>query len=480
MILYIVTRTIKYRIVHSVLALRVCWYCYYIPIVMIPTFFLISAISFGNTDYDDEGSKPLMTGRVQAAIFIVIFSVLLSVGILTNDIHNLAFIPKVPLSKFIGSTGTYSYGPLFYGIYTWVGAAVIIGVVYLVWITKKRSNWRKIVYILIPLNLVPLVNEIGTVMEAKGLERMYHEPEVYVFALIVILEICLRNRLISYNEDYPGIFSKMSIHAVITGSDFDSVYQTDEPIDVNQEQMEWALQSPVYLDEDTKLFGMQIRGGNVFWTVDESEINRMNSSLEEANETLDLENKLIQYEHDQKEERSRIDARNLVYGKAATSVYKEQKQIEEILEGMKPGDEDFREKVAIVSLLNAFVKRKSNFVLTYSEDESISSREIYLAIEEMIRFTGYLGVLGSVENMSGGSFSYFDTLSLYDTFLLVVEKVIGDITKLLVVISDDGIRMIMDYSEDFDMVSDGWDITTDREGESLYVTVSAQRGGEDG
>jgi hypothetical protein len=69
----------------------------------------------------------------------------------------------------------------------------------------------------------------------------------------------------------------------------------------------------------------------------------------------------------------------------------------------------------------------------------------------MIRFTGFLGVLGSVENMSGGSFSYFDTLSLYDTFLLVVEKVIGDITKLLVVISDDGIRMIMDYSEDFDM-----------------------------
>ena len=62
MILYIVTRTVRYRIVHSVLALRVCWYCYYIPIVMIPSFFLISAISFGNTDYDDEGSKPLMTG----------------------------------------------------------------------------------------------------------------------------------------------------------------------------------------------------------------------------------------------------------------------------------------------------------------------------------------------------------------------------------------------------------------------------------
>ena len=272
----------------------------------------------------------------------------------------------------------------------------------------------------------------------------------------------------------------MSIPAVITSSDFNSIYTTETQLDITDEEMQRALEAPVLINEDTRLFGMQIRGGNVFWTVDESEINRMNESLEEANETLDLENKLIKYEHDQKEERSRIDARNLVYRKAANTVYREQKRIEQILDDTHPGDIDFREKVAVVSLLNAFVKRKSNFVLTYSEDESISSREIYLAIEEMIRFTGYLGVLGSVENMSRGSFSYADTLSLYDTFLRLLEMVLDKITKLLVVITDDGIRMIMDYKEELILESEDWDISSDLEGESLYVTVSARKGGEHG
>ena len=244
--------------------------------------------------------------------------------------------------------------------------------------------------------------------------------------------------------------------------------------------MEWALQLPVFIDEDTKLCGMKVRGGNVFWTEDQSEINKMNSSLEEANETLDLENKLIKYENDQKEERARIDARNQVYRKAATSVYTEQKIIERLLSNMNPGDENFRRDVAYVSIYNAYVKRKSNFVLTYSEEERISSRELYLAMDEMIRFTGYLGVLGSVENMSKGSLSYKSTLSLYELFLNLGELVLNDITKLLVVITEDGIRMIMDYPDDIEIEHDDWNISTDREGKSLYVTISEKRGGENG
>ena len=482
MIFYIVIRSVKYRIVGSVWGARACWYLYYIPIVMIPSFFLISAVSFGSTRlYDEsESGRKKLSGRVSISILIVLFSLFLSGCILTNDIHNLAFIPNVPLEEFEGRSGTYSYGPLTYAVYAWVVVAVVVGVVYFVWLTNKVSNWRKIGFILIPLALVPAINELGAMLEEIGFERMYHEPEVYVFALIVILEICLRNRIISYNEDYQGIFSKMSIPAVITSSDFNSIYTTETQLDITDEEMQRALEAPVLINEDTRLFGMQIRGGNVFWTVDESEINRMNESLEEANETLDLENKLIKYEHDQKEERSRIDARNLVYRKAANTVYREQKRIEQILDDTHPGDIDFREKVAVVSLLNAFVKRKSNFVLTYSEDESISSREIYLAIEEMIRFTGYLGVLGSVENMSRGSFSYADTLSLYDTFLRLLEMVLDKITKLLVVITDDGIRMIMDYKEELVLESEDWDISSDLEGESLYVTVSARKGGEHG
>ena len=454
MLIYMILRTVKYRIVGSAIAMRLCWYSYYIPIVMIPSFFLISAISFGSNSVPEDLSSPKLAGRVNMFSVIASFSVLLSLGVVTNDIHNLAFIPKVPLEEFSGENGTYSHGPLFYGVYIWVVVAVTIGVAYLI--------------------------HVGDFLESIGRETLYKMPELYVFALIAVLEICLRNRLITYNEDYRGIFSQLNIPVLITSSDYKSIYKTENPIDISQKEMEWALQLPVFIDEDTKLCGMKVRGGNVFWTEDQSEINKMNSSLEEANETLDLENKLIKYENDQKEERARIDARNQVYRKAATSVYKEQKIIERLLSNMNPGDENFRRDVAYVSIYNAYVKRKSNFVLTYSEEERISSRELYLAMDEMIRFTGYLGVLGSVENMSKGSLSYKSTLSLYELFLNLGELVINDITKLLVVITEDGIRMIMDYPDDTQIEHDDWNISTDREGKSLYVTISEKRGGENG
>ena len=82
--------------------------------------------------------------------------------------------------------------------------------------------------------------------------------------------------------------------------------------------------------------------------------------------------------------------------------------------------------------------------------------------------------------MSKGSLSYKSTLSLYELFLNLGELVLNDITKLLVVITEDGIRMIMDYPDDIEIEHDDWNISTDREGKSLYVTISEKRGGENG
>ena len=58
MLIYMILRTVKYRIVGSAIAMRLCWYSYYIPIVMIPSFFLISAISFGSNSVPEDLSSP--------------------------------------------------------------------------------------------------------------------------------------------------------------------------------------------------------------------------------------------------------------------------------------------------------------------------------------------------------------------------------------------------------------------------------------
>lgn len=54
-------------------------------------------------------------------------ALLIAFGIFTNDLHHLVFIPAADISVFIGETGTYSYGPLFYAAYAWIVLCVIAG-----------------------------------------------------------------------------------------------------------------------------------------------------------------------------------------------------------------------------------------------------------------------------------------------------------------------------------------------------------------
>ena len=87
---------------------------------------------------------------------------------------------------------------------------------------------------------------------------------------------------------------------MITDAEYRPVYRTQTPLRTPAERLSEALSGPVFPDEDTRLSGRPIRAGFAFWEEDESMLHRLRNRLEEANETLGLENKLLQYEHAQK------------------------------------------------------------------------------------------------------------------------------------------------------------------------------------
>ena len=58
------------------------------------------------------------------------------------------------------------------------------------------------------------------------------------------------------------------------------------------------------LQEGLWLHGKAVSAGNVFWAEDESALKRMRRELEDANETIEMENDLLRYENEQKEERA--------------------------------------------------------------------------------------------------------------------------------------------------------------------------------
>lgn len=94
-------RTVKFHILHDPLGEHICWYLYYIPMILIPVLGLAAAMFLGEKD----GEK-----TVRKIIALLAFAVVLIISVFTNDLHQLVFrfSGRPPLSD-----RDYSYGILF-------------------------------------------------------------------------------------------------------------------------------------------------------------------------------------------------------------------------------------------------------------------------------------------------------------------------------------------------------------------------------
>ena len=93
MLLFLAAQFTKYRIAVEPGIIRYCWYVYYIPILFIPTLFLMTCFRL----FRGTGR-----GKVDEFLFLIPAG-LLALGVLTNDLHMLAFIPNEDIKSLIGS-----------------------------------------------------------------------------------------------------------------------------------------------------------------------------------------------------------------------------------------------------------------------------------------------------------------------------------------------------------------------------------------
>ena len=468
MVMMLVARAVRYRIVEAPKWSRFAWYVYYIPILMMPTLFLLACIRF------DTGVR-----RAQTEVILFTPALTMAAMILTNDAHNWAFRanPDIDPAMYIGETGTYTYGWLFYAAYAWVILTVVAGIIFLVRAASKRNlerQWHAPVLMLVAWIVV--ICSCG-LFARYNIRRPYEMPEINIFGMIGVFEACIRTKLLQVNDDYEGFFACLDIPAVITDGALKAVYRTAEPVKATEEQLREALAGPVYIDEDTRLSGRALRTGYVFWQEDESAIHRLNERLAETGETLGLENDLLRYETEQQEQRAQLTARNAVYARAAGEVYSAQKRLEAMLADAKPGTEEFVPVMAKACVLCAYVKRKSNLVLSYSESGVVSGKELYLALDEMVRYMRYCGIAASAEERGSTEFFYAEAIALYETFALLTESMLPQITRMMVVLREDCVCLITDAVPTEGLPETPLPVASEYSDELWYLTVRPVRGG---
>ncbi|WP_295085829.1 histidine kinase N-terminal 7TM domain-containing protein [Ruminococcus sp.] len=440
MLFFLLVQTVCYRIVQwSIPIDRHCWYLYYVPIILVPTLFLMSSYYFGD--------RPIQHSRIKR--YPLFLGLILIFGILTNDLHHLAFKPNpdIDMEKFIGKSGTYTHGILFYAAYIWAGLMLAASIVHLISSSHKMQDWRKAISPFLCILLVPMLTTINKILVAADLPEPFKMAEIMIFCMIGVQEYCIRNRLLPHNINYDSFFSQLELPVCITDYDVKPVYQTTIPVHADKDQMRQAVGDYVYTEQDTRLSGMELHGGYAFFASDESELHRLNEELEDANDILSMENELIEHENELLEEKAAIEEQNRLYDDAASAVYDAQKRIEAALKFVQPDMPSYRRDIAFVLFIMAYVKRKANFVMLNADHGSITPYELTVALKESLRFLNYCGVETDARITVSKDYSWEAATAIYDCFEAAAEVLCGRISELWMHLTENEMLLLTDAAQ---------------------------------
>ncbi len=462
MLLYLLLRIFKYRFAVEPVVLRYFAYAYWIPQMLIPAFFLISCIRIRRGEQKEGARRENL---------LLLPAVLLAAICMTNDLHFLVYKPNTELAGFIADTGTFTRGPVFLLLYAWIVLAIAAGIFLLLGITARRPGRPLRVLLPVIALWVGIVLLDLLYLDRYTLYRPYNVPEANTFGLLAIFEICIRYRLIPYNENYTGFFRMLQLPVLITDRRLAPAYSTQAALAADREALLASLSGPVELPGNRMLYGREIHAGYSFWAEDESGIRRVQEKLRQANETIRQENDLIRAETEQKEKDAFLQSRHRIYHEIAEELYPVQKRISGLLDHAQPGTDSFRENIAAVSVLNAYVKRKTNLLLLASENDTLQSGELALALQESAYYLTLAGLRTTAGIPGEENLPARQLVALYDAFEGLAEQLTGKANSLMVSWKDGGLRLAADTDKDPGTEEISLPVTLRRSEDILYIDI---------
>ena len=468
MLSYQLLRVFKYRFAVEPVFQRYTVYLYFVPMTLIPTFFLMTCLRITGGRRKKRWNEA----------YLLIPSGLLFLAALTNDLHRLVYAPAVELALFAVDSGTYAHGPVFYVLYAWMILCLLAGLALLF----RETGWRHgkaFLYLLIVVAVwFLLILMVTRVFDLAHLPHMYNNPEIHTFGMLGVFEVCIRHRLIPNNMNYPAFFSRLQIPALVTDRAFRPVYRSQGDLPADEEQLRASITSPVYLKPDLRLSGREIRGGCAFWAEDEKAVHQAQERLAEANELIESENTLIQAETEQKEKDAWLRSRHRIYHEIAEIMYPCQRRIGQLLSRMEPDTPAFRDQLAYVSVLNAYVKRKTNLLLLSAEQDSLTTRDLFLALRESANYLSLAGLRTDALQPDEEKLPSARVIALYDSFEAVAEQLIGRATSLMVSWKGSGLTLAAEAEQAPSVNGLPVPVRVREEEGILYMDLLVGKGGE--
>ncbi len=446
MVFWFFIRTVKFHIFYEPLGEHICWYLYYVPMILIPVLGLSAALFF--VEKDEEKT-------VRKIIILLIVAAVLIVSVFTNDLHQLVFrfSKQPPFSDM-----DYSYGILFMVIQAWMllcltGMEIIL-------IRKSRIPGKKQFWMPVIPGILLLGWNIGNMFRLPFIKVIAGDmTAVCCLLMATIYQGCILCGLIQTNSRYFELFQTSGgLDAEITDYSFQRYYHSGDFPELTPELRAIIIDRSFVQEEGIRINHIPIRGGHLFWSEDISVLLDQYQDIREQQEELTTRNRLLQKTYQKEAERRKAEEQNRLLNMIQNQTAGQLELLSQLMDELERTEsrEQYDWILGKIVVVGTYLKRRKNLVLTqYTSDRNLLTMEdLRQSLAESCDSLKLCRIRAAYYVEKGNvQLNAEDILKCYDTFEWLVERLADVMQSVFYRVSqiDDALRISVHIVSETDL-----------------------------
>ena len=378
---------------------EILWYLYYIPLLMIPTF------------YYNCSSYLINSKNKKRRIIAIIISIILFLLVITNSLHNIVF-------KIKSNINDYNHNIGYFIIVAWILCLIVVAIINLIK-SSKNKGYKNIILISITI----LIGIIYTILYIKNIPviRKTNMSVIIGTLFCVGLEMMLDFKLIPNNFRYKKIFKNSNLPLEIVSQDGKTRIVTNHSINLKENIINDIKNNKVksiYKDNNIIKNVNVINGGYSIEEKDYSKINEYEEKLKSKQQELIEQETILKKQRKIATEIYETKLKGEIIELLDEKIEQKRNLINELIKEMKITDID---KMKNIKLLLNYCKRMSNLVISSYNKEKYDNKRLEVIINEMLIEAQSLGINGVLKT-NNFEISSGETANIYEIIFETIMK----------------------------------------------------------
>ena len=400
------------------------WYLYYISLLFMPSLYYMCSRYIANK----ESKK----------IKIIVYSIssILTILVLTNDLHKLVFLIQE-------NTKAYSHRIGYFIILIWILYLLFVATINLVIQRRKYSKDKKFLLAFIPI-ILGIIYTALYVINLFDIRRITDMSSVIGLLFFIGIEITLKLDLVPNNIEYTKIFKDSYLNIGIVSKKGKILYLSQSKIDIPSEIIEDIKRNNVKseytnLNNKNQIYVVQnIKNNYSILKKDYSNIERIRKELKNTNEELKKQERILENQKKVKAKLYELNMNKEIMQKLEKKIDSKRKRINEIIDNMDNPD---IAKIEEIKFLVSYCKRMSNLIISNYNNETYSKESLMLILKELLEDSKIYNIAGAINIKNNLLIKSNDVSDIYEIFFNVFENIRN--TNVLINIDEKTIKILI-------------------------------------